>query len=195
MTMNDTQFIYCFHVPQDPELRIYVGKTSNPSKRFKDHIRDALSSDKKKNSHKVNWLRKWILKNECEIEFVILETTTADVIDEAERFYISYFRSLGFILLNGTDGGDFGALCGESLARLKETWNEPGKRAQHGIVVKQMWARPGMKEKMSKTAQDIQNDPDHVIKKSLAIKLALERKRGGRPKKVYIPRPRKKAEK
>jgi predicted GIY-YIG superfamily endonuclease len=93
-------YIYCLSHPITDET-VYIGKTKDPIKRFKDHCR------KEKNYYKTN-LSKW--KNLLFIEGLKPVLTVIDEnendIDYWEKYYISLFKSWGINLLNMTEGGD-----------------------------------------------------------------------------------------
>lgn len=93
-------YIYCLSHPITEET-VYIGKTKDPIKRYKDHCR------KEKNFYKTN-LFKW--KNEIFLQGLKPVLTILDEFDEQidywEKFYILLFKSWGINLLNMTEGGD-----------------------------------------------------------------------------------------
>ena len=92
---NTNCFVYCLSEVDGP-IR-YVGKTEKGLKRIQQHL-----SEKKKRgkvSHKANWINK-LRDTGLLLEVSILEEVSSEVINEAEVFYISYFKSLGFDLTN-----------------------------------------------------------------------------------------------
>ena len=98
---NTNCFVYCLSEVDGP-IR-YVGKTEKGLKRIQQHL-----SEKKKRgkvSHKANWINK-LRDTGLLLEVSILEEVSSEVINEAEVFYISYFKSLGFDLTNKTEGGE-----------------------------------------------------------------------------------------
>lgn len=88
--------IYAIKDTTTHEVR-YVGKTVNPYGRFKKH----LSSSNPSSSYTYNW----ILSIDHKVEFIHLEWVEEDWQD-AERFWIAYFKSLGARLTNLTSGGE-----------------------------------------------------------------------------------------
>ncbi len=80
----------------------YVGKTNNPNTRLKNHIREAKS--KRYNNHRVNWVKNLLMSNSAPILEVIDETDGDWV--WLEKYWISQFKTWGFNLVNGTDGGE-----------------------------------------------------------------------------------------
>lgn len=95
--------IYALIDPRTHEAR-YVGKTNvMPRIRFTSHLRD------KRPSRKVNWiktLRAAGLEPGMEILEALDENTEISDWQEAERFWISYMRSIGANLTNLTEGGE-----------------------------------------------------------------------------------------
>lgn len=78
----------------------YVGKTKYTLEhRFSGH--KWASKNKKSLNNKV-------FHKSLNPEIILLEETTPDLVDELERFYISYLKFLGVKLTNLTDGGDGG---------------------------------------------------------------------------------------
>jgi hypothetical protein len=79
----------------------YIGKTTDLQYRFKQHLKESAN----KKTHKERWIRSLLDRNE---EPIIEEI---DIVPEKEwqfweRFYITLFKSWGFALTNGTEGGD-----------------------------------------------------------------------------------------
>ncbi len=91
--------IYGLVDPRNSELR-YVGKTSwTPEKRFFNHL------SRHSRAHCKNWIKN--LKEYGLVpEMVEIETVGIGRWQEAERFWIAYFRSIGARLTNHTPGGE-----------------------------------------------------------------------------------------
>jgi len=95
-----TVFIYALIEPKLNQIR-YIGKTTDINRRLNRHISEIFLHD----SHKDRWIRKLVDNNNFpEIEII-------DEVDEKEwcyweKFYISYFKYIGFSLTNSTEGGD-----------------------------------------------------------------------------------------
>jgi len=95
--MTQPTYIYGLFDPLNNELR-YVGKTNNIKKRISRHINE------KGITHKICWIKS--LKKSK-------QTPIIEIIDKVysdwkfwEKWYISYFRSIGCRLTNMTDGGE-----------------------------------------------------------------------------------------
>lgn len=82
--------------------KLYIGKTTNDlSVRKRKHLESSVSKKRKTYFHSA--LRKY--GNES-FDWIILEEVECYAIDEAECFWIAYFRSIGAELYNLTNGGD-----------------------------------------------------------------------------------------
>lgn len=91
-----TTFIYALFDAKTPHLLRYVGKSNDPSKRMKQHIREARTG----NAHRHRWIR-----SVDEIGFVVLEETTEASWPDRERHWIAKLIASGYALVNGDDGG------------------------------------------------------------------------------------------
>lgn len=92
-------FIYALIDPITKEAR-YVGKTTNPAYRLKQHIRNSNNE----RSHKWNWI-KGLKAISMKPEILILETCPESEWENAEMFWISYLKLLGSRLTNMDSGG------------------------------------------------------------------------------------------
>lgn len=90
-------YIYALREPDTHEVR-YVGKTHDLNHRLKNHKND------KKDTRKARWIQS-LRKKGLEPELIVLAEVGADWQD-AERYWIAYFRSIGADLTNHTDGGE-----------------------------------------------------------------------------------------
>lgn len=100
---NRKTVIYALLDPLNLEVR-YIGKTNaNINIRFTSHLRE------KKPSRKANWIRSIRIAGRTpNIEVLEELDASSEISDwqEAERFWISYFRFMGARLTNLTDGGE-----------------------------------------------------------------------------------------
>ena len=96
-------FIYGLVSKKNPDLIRYVGKADNPQKRVKRHIHNTKYDIKtnKKLTHKDNW----IIKENYEIDCVILEECDKSIWCEREKYYLTKFENL----TNTSSGGDGGS--------------------------------------------------------------------------------------
>jgi hypothetical protein len=95
--------IYALH--HDDSSRLYVGRSSSGLQRAAEHGKNWYMKGRE-HYPVVCWINK-LRSNNKEYEVVVLEKhTNVESLNEAERFYIAYFRSLGVAMLNCTDGGD-----------------------------------------------------------------------------------------
>ena len=119
-----TTKIYALINPIDKTPQ-YIGKSNNPIKRLAIHIHSTLNK-RGKLTKKEAWIKSLYSKN----LFPQLEVLDEVPITEWafwEKHYISLYRSWGFDLKNGTDGGD----CGPSMTGKKLS-KEHIKKIQEG---------------------------------------------------------------
>lgn len=102
---NKNIYIYTLEDPTDSSQTIYVGYTINPEKRLKRHIEEATSNRPERSRYRNCWIRS-LLNKGIMPNMIILEEVQDSDWQEAEMFYIAYFRSIGMKLCNDTDGGD-----------------------------------------------------------------------------------------
>ncbi len=109
--------IYALCDPHTGEVR-YVGKSDDPARRFRQHLEPGQLNRYK--SRKNSWI-KGLLTQGFEPILDILDVVPSDQADHAEQEYIGLWRYLvGDRLLNGTDGGDGGAITDpEAKARIR----------------------------------------------------------------------------
>lgn len=94
--------IYGLIDPRNNELK-YVGKTvKSLSVRLSAHISESKRDGKSKRDRWVNKLSSLKLRP----EIFVIETVESDSWKDAEKFWISYFKSLGCDLVNFLEGGD-----------------------------------------------------------------------------------------
>jgi group I intron endonuclease len=88
--------IYVLHHPLSDFL--YIGQSKNGLSRPRHH---RTPSSRSKSYPVCYWVRKYL-----DYEITVLEEfRSSKDLDDAEQFYIGYFRSIGMCLLNCTDGG------------------------------------------------------------------------------------------
>lgn len=123
----NTKFIYTLSDPNTGLVR-YIGKTRDIRKRLSSHLsNNHLSKPTRKN----NWIIS-LLRNELIPIIEVLDEINSEDIDFYEKFYISLFRSWGFDLLNGTDGGDGYDWSGrkhKKESNLKNKINSPHRKS------------------------------------------------------------------
>lgn len=96
----DKVFIYGLSDTLTNQIR-YVGKTTNISRRLRRHVSERFLHD----SYKDRWVRK-ILDEGGQIDIFIIDEVSNHNWIFWEQHYISYFKSIGANLTNGTIGGD-----------------------------------------------------------------------------------------
>lgn len=111
-------YIYILVDPISNQIR-YVGKSNNPEQRYKNH----KNRCRDKNTHKRNWINKLrLLGKYPEIE--IIDIVFINEWKYWERFWISYFKSIGANLTNYCIGGE-GLTFGNqtSFKKGQKPWN------------------------------------------------------------------------
>jgi hypothetical protein len=94
--------VYALIDPRSGEVR-YIGKSSCGLKRPKHHW--THKSLRESSDHCHNWVRS-VLKQRSTPEVEVLEEACAELLNEAEVFWIGYFKMIGANLTNQTPGGD-----------------------------------------------------------------------------------------
>lgn len=109
--------IYGLIDPTTEEVR-YIGKSSSGLVRARAHLKPSqLNSNS--NRHKNNWLS--AAKKSGKIEILIFEQLDLEVqLNEAEKKWIAYARSVGWRLTNIKEGGIGGPLSIETRQRISE---------------------------------------------------------------------------
>lgn len=79
----------------------YIGKTSRPDKRLKEHLNEKI---RKFSYYKLNWVQESI-KNSEKIVLDIIDTVDEDIWQEKEKYYIDFYTKKGDRLTNLIDGG------------------------------------------------------------------------------------------
>lgn len=113
--MSAPTSIYGLADPTTGQLR-YVGKTTKPRRRLDEHIADARRGVNRPSSH---WIRSLLKKGQRPEIFEIEECGAGTDWEEAEQFWIAYFRSIGCRLLNLSIGGGSGSLGWRATAEQR----------------------------------------------------------------------------
>jgi hypothetical protein len=134
-------FIYGLISKKNPENIRYIGKSDNPEYRKKRHIHNTkynLKSNKKL-THKDYW----IIKENYDIDFIILEQCDKMIWKEREKYYISKFNNL----TNTSEGGH-----GGSGIKYKMNYEEL-----------KFWVKVNLKvNSKSEWYRNIENIPDYI---------------------------------
>lgn len=116
--MNKTStYIYILLDPKNGDVR-YVGKSDNPNKRLKEHIKKCRNS--------VTYKNNWVLSLLNEGKTPLLEVIDDVPYDEWgfwETYYIDLYKSWGFKLTNtapGGIGGDLGPEVNRKISQSKK---------------------------------------------------------------------------
>ena len=140
--------IYGLADPNTHEVR-YVGQTVRvPEQRLVHHSRNARNGS---TLHVHNWIRSL----PAPPDIVILERDPPGGLDEAERAWIAYLRSMGCRLTNLTDGGESSHSCADYREKLRVA----GTGRKH---------TPEARAKISAAKIGVRKTPEHRAKLSEA---------------------------
>lgn len=132
--MDQVTHIYSLSDPTTGEIR-YIGKAKKVSQRINEHICESRTG--KERSHKINWINS-LLENRTKPVLEVIDTVPLEEWVFWEMFYISLFKSWGFNLTNGTQGGDCGpSLSGEKNGMYRKT-HTPEVRAYLSALKKKL---------------------------------------------------------
>lgn len=122
--------IYALQDPITEQIR-YIGKSKNPRHRLQNHL---TPGNLKKRKHSSRWLcglkKKGLVPNVIELEKI--ETGW----EEAEKFWIEYFKFLGCDLTNITSGGEGGITLGFKGKKWSNEQRQNYKNSRLGVSIK-----------------------------------------------------------
>jgi len=175
---RNTATIYTLSDPRSGEIR-YVGKTTDS---LSGRLRNHKNESKKTRSYKNNWVASLLVSGVCPVieELEKISSFRDQDWQDAERFWISYLRMLGFRLVNSESGG-WGGKKMSPETRLKMSMSKVGKKQSAQHVENNRLARKGKKLSPEKLAALTVrwNSPEVRAKKSAALtgrKFSAERK-------------------
>jgi len=192
----DKYIVYGLIDSRNDQLR-YVGQSSRGLARAYEHARE--HRNKTHNARKRDWFHALEKSKRGYIILVLDEVATKDLLDEAEMFYISYFRFIGCDLVNVGEGGwgSRGKLNTLHRKRLstaaKERWKNPAERKRMSRAMRGRFISDDTRKKQSIAQQERFKDPvqlaglkrarQKVVMPPLNKKarLLLSRLHGGRP--------------
>lgn len=145
---NKMTYIYSLSHPLTGEIR-YVGKANKLKDRLRCHINE------KGKSHRKNWIDQ-LKENGLKPVMEVIDFVEQDNWQFWEQVYISLFKSWGFILVNGTGGGEGRVSAKHSEATrkkmsesLKKTYANPDLRRKMSEMVKGRKLSDDTKKKLS----------------------------------------------
>lgn len=168
----DTTFLYVLTDPVTGAVR-YLGKSYNPFKRMKGHMRDSAPS------HKKNWIDS--LKAQGLIPHMdLLDEVPVSQWEFWEREYIRVFRAIGIPLTNQCEGGENPPnMTGTKRPPMSDEWKAKISRARTGRFAGKNSSRFGVKnspEHRERISQAKKGRPVHPAVLSAALKANLGRK-------------------
>jgi len=134
-------FIYGLFSPSG-ELR-YVGKTLRTlGRRLHQHF---WACSLAKDNHRNSWLKSLLAQGQRPEIQLIQKLNTVSDLNEAEKYWIGFFRSQGCDLVNGTNGGDGGATMTGKIGY----WRGKKFSAEHRQAISEGLARIGWSESLT----------------------------------------------
>ncbi len=166
--MNSCWYIYSLTDPRTGTVR-YVGKTKNVRRRLLQHITEAT---RKTGSYRLHWIRS-LLSSGMTPALSVLETGEGAGWQEAEQRWIASFRAAGAELVNGTAGGEGGALTAEVKKKIGDARRGKPLSAAHRAALSRGWKHRGpmsteTKEKMSASLRGRKHSAEHIAKVAAA---------------------------
>lgn len=125
--MNKPIYIYVLKHPLTEEVR-YVGKTNNLKKRLESHL--AKANEFKGRRKVINWVQS-IVADGMQPIIESIEECLFENWAEREKYWISYYKSIGSDLCNLTDGGEsnYGYVYSDELKEVRrkarQGWKYP----------------------------------------------------------------------
>lgn len=134
--------IYLLTDPTDSK-KGYAGKTARkPEERFRFHLRN------KDKTYKANWIQK-LIRAKLKPILTIIEVVDDALWDERERYWIKYYRELGYELTNLTEGGggqihsikrEYTVERRNKISQsLREHYSDPENKLKAGRASKKTW--------------------------------------------------------
>lgn len=93
-------YIYALCSSDDYNNIRYIGQTNNPDERIKSHFK---KGDLIANTRHNNWIKKNVANGNTICMKIIESNIPRDKVNEAELFYMKYYKKLGYDLTNATD--------------------------------------------------------------------------------------------
>ena len=129
----DVLWIYALTEPGSKEVR-YIGKSTNPKRRYYEHVQRAASYRGEHYTHTARWIRTLHTRGQ-KPGLTLLECIPKELWAERERWWIQEYKRVGARLTNHDDGG-FGnpgdySLTGEQRENLSHALKGKPKSLSH----------------------------------------------------------------
>ncbi len=162
--MNKVVYIYSLKDPRDYQIK-YIGKTVDIDRRIKEHNQIHRNKKSKKNS----WITH-LIRNGMQPIMEVLEECEESRWVEREKYWIRYYKELGFDLKNMTLGGESNdGYVFTPEDRLKQSESQ---KLRHKITPFSLETR----EKLSKKAKQTLNGLDNLKLGSKKSQIAIIQK-------------------
>lgn len=147
--MNKSVYIYSLKDPKDYQIK-YIGKTIDVERRRREHSQIHRNKKSKKNS--------WIIhltKNGMQPIMEILEECEESNWIEREKYWIQYYKELGFDLKNMTLGGE--SNDGYIFTKEDRLKQSKSQKLRHKITPFSKETRKKLSEKAKETLNGLDN--------------------------------------
>lgn len=147
--MNKVVYIYSLKDPRDYQIK-YIGKTSDIDRRRKEHNQIHRNKKSKKNSWIIH-----LIENGFQPIMEILEECEDLNWVERERYWIQYYKELGFDLKNMTLGGE--SNDGYVFTKKDRLKQSKSQKLRHKVTPFSKETRKKLSEKAKKTLNGLDN--------------------------------------
>lgn len=148
---TEISYIYGLYSTRNNIIR-YIGYSCEPITRYKKHLRES----KNLKYHRHKWIQKELLEN-FQIKLEILGCYKQEEIYSKEIEYIADFKSRGFNLVNGNDGGKGGLRNPSQEVRDKIRESKIGNKWNIGKIFSEEH-----RKKISEGHKGIRKSPEHI---------------------------------
>lgn len=169
-------YIYTLESSSEIGIVRYVGKARNPQRRLASHISSAISGRDK--TYCGNWKRS-VLSAGSQIVMNVVESGSGPGWTNAEKTWISFFRTVSDKLTNHTDGGEGFTGKHSSESKKKISAANLGRKQSAASVEKRALARRGWvpsaewREKMRVSHLGYKLPEEQKLKISISVKAAI----------------------
>lgn len=181
-------YIYALLCPKG-EIR-YIGKTTNPAKRLKCHIR--LAASEKHQYYAARWIRSLLRQGEQPHLEIVCEVPEGESWVEYEVDAIREFREEGHRLTNSTKGGEGvvgispeARMRGAAKARIIKS--TPEYKARIGALMREINSTPEMRELKSRSLKTAWEERREHFLEGMRKPEAVERRRAASSRRYEDP--------
>lgn len=179
--MSRKGYIYGLIDPSTGQLR-YIGQTVRKIEyRLTSHLGSAKTLNKfgelKYNSYVYRWIRQVLAQNQEPQIVLIQEFQEEDVLDDAETFWIAYFRKMGCPLTNLASGGRVGCrgrkASDESKKRMSIAQRSLNKKLSEELKMRLSLANRGKKASEEAKKKMSEAHKGRIVSDETRVKMSL----------------------